>query len=126
MWIIMLPIALSLSGSPAIILAIGFFVIMNIRDKYYGLVTYEILNNYGYLDSVQVTHNHKVRRDYFCPSYCDINHAHFAHINTYECNNGCKHYTYSLDKVLTLTNERNNKDWFKKSYCMDKLINRTI
>ncbi len=68
-----------------------------------GPVVYDVSGYGGIRDSITVRYNHIPKSNYFCPKYCDVIHAHFAHPHTWECElkNKCTHYLYviPLDSV---------------------------
>ena len=63
-----------------------------------GPVVYDVFGYDGMQDSIKVAANHKPKGNYFCPKYCDVEHAHVAHPFTWKCSldDICNHYLYII------------------------------
>ena len=76
-----------------LILATGIGIYKNKTEH----IVYDVYNPYKEsVEKIQVKKNHKQKGNYFCPIYCEVDHPHFAHLDTYNCGNKeyCWHYMY--------------------------------
>jgi len=62
-------------------------------EKHKPQLTYLYIPDHG-MDSILVSPTQNYKSNYFCPKYCEVDHYHLAHINTYKCGPKCDHVVY--------------------------------
>lgn len=75
----MLPIAFTLNGTFELLLAVGTMVALNVYEDYYEWETID--------ETARIRKHEPIIKDsYYCPSYCQVDHVHWAHKTTLNCN----------------------------------------
>lgn len=86
-------------------------IIISVLSSYYYNEVYNdmVIYDVSPSESIYIHESHKYNlNSYFCPSYCDVNHSHYAHSTTHICSLNdevCNHFTYDI-KYLSPYNFR--------------------